>query len=215
MAVSELAAVAVSAAKLKLLLQDFLARAGGEPGPRCCLWATGANVERSPHSSGEQPDHHHRLSPADKAQGMIKHMTRTSPQRLARVVAIIAASALSACQTVSGTQTSETEGNQYAASPANLASLSSVVERNPNDPQAYNMRGSVYGQAGRHQEALADFNKAISLDPNYAQAYANRALIYRQTGKADQALADYNKALSLDQSYAVAYLGRGIVYRQK
>ena len=83
----------------------------------------------------------------------------------------------------------------------------------PNDPQAYNMRGSVFGQAGRNDEALADFNKAISLDPNYAQAYANRGLIYRKTGKLDLALADYNKALTLDPNYAAAYLGRGIVYR--
>ena len=88
-----------------------------------------------------------------------------------------------------------------------------MVQRNPNDPQAYNMRGSVFGQSGRNEDALTDFNKAISLDPNYAQAYANRALIYRQTGKLDLALADYNKALQLDQNYAVAYLGRGMVYR--
>ena len=46
------------------------------------------------------------------------------------------------------------------------------------------MRGAVYGEAGRNDEALADFNKAVSLDPNYAQAYANRALIYRKTKQA-------------------------------
>ena len=43
------------------------------------------------------------------------------------------------------------------------------------------MRGSVLAQAGKTEEALADFNKAISLDPNYGQAFANRGLIYRKT----------------------------------
>ena len=58
------------------------------------------------------------------------------------------------------------------------------MEKHPDDPQAYNMRGSVFAENGRNEQALADFNKAISLDPNYAQAYANRALLYRQNNKA-------------------------------
>ena len=101
----------------------------------------------------------------------------------------------------------------YATSPANIASLTDVVTRNPKDPQAYNMRGSVFGQAHPYEEAPADFNKALTLDPNYAQAYANRALIYRETGKLDGALADYDKALQIDPSYSNAYLGRGMAYR--
>ena len=130
-----------------------------------------------------------------------------------RRVAMLAGCASSTFTTA--TAPTEAEDSQLAASPSNIASLSGVVQRNPNDPQAVNMRGTVFGQAGRNQEALADFNKAISLDPNYTQAYANRALIYRKTGKLDLALADYNKALELDQNYAVAYIGRGIVYRQQ
>ena len=100
-----------------------------------------------------------------------------------------------------------------AASPANIASLTEVIQRNPNDAQAYNMRGSVLGRAGRNQEALADFDKAIALDANYAQAYANRGQVHRQMKQLDLALADYNKALAIDQNYAAAYLGRGQVYR--
>src|SRR5262245_19913528 len=134
-------------------------------------------------------------------QGMSKRSLGMSV-RLAGCAALLAC-ALAGCQTTSGTTpAAETEDSRYAASPANSASLTDVVARNPNDPQAYNMRGAVYGQGGRYQEALADFNKAISIDPNYAQAYANRGLIYRQTNRVDLAFADYNKAIGLDPNYA-------------
>ena len=107
----------------------------------------------------------------------------------------------------------EEQDAAQAASPANIASLTEVVQRNPNDAQAYNVRGSVLGRAGRNQEALADFDRAIALDANYAQAYANRGQVHRQMNRLELALADYNKALALDQNYAAAYLGRGQVYR--
>ena len=100
-------------------------------------------------------------------------------------------------------------------SPSNIASLTETIKNNPNDPQAYNMRGSVLAQAGKTEEALADFNKAISLDPNYGQAYANRGLINRQTRRLDQAMADYEHAIALDANYAPAYLGRGMVYKAR
>jgi tetratricopeptide (TPR) repeat protein len=78
---------------------------------------------------------------------------------------------LAGCSTTAVTPSAnaipESEEAQLAASPANIASLTEVVQRNPSDPQAYNMRGSVLGLAGRHEEALSDFNKAVSLDPQY------------------------------------------------
>src|SRR5262249_45825977 len=128
---------------------------------------------------------------------------------------ILGAVALAGCATsnVANTALTEDDGSQQAASPANIASLTEVVTRNPNDAQAYNVRGSVLGRAGRNQEALADFNRAVELDPNYAQAYANRGQVHRQMNRQEAALADYNKALSLDQNYAAAFLGRGQVYR--
>lgn len=56
-------------------------------------------------------------------------------------------------------------------SASNIGSLSETIKNNPNDPQAYNMRGAALAQAGKSEEALLDFNKAISLDPNCGQAY--------------------------------------------
>src|SRR3954468_6269395 len=98
-------------------------------------------------------------------------------------------------------------------SSSNIGSLTEADKANPKDPQAYNMRGSVLAQAGKSEDALADFNKAISLDPNFGQAFANRGLIYRKTNRLDQAMADYERAVALDASYAPAYLGRGTVHK--
>src|SRR5262245_43448826 len=118
---------------------------------------------------------------------------------------LAAALSLGACS--SGIITSGApEGAESAVvgTAANLTSLTCVVMRNPEEPQAYLVRGSVDGQSGQYKEAPADFNKAISLDPKYAQAYANRGLVHRQTGKLDLALADYNRALAIDPNYAAA-----------
>src|SRR5258708_32051964 len=112
---------------------------------------------------------------------------------------VAAAFALAGCGATIGnidlTGSSQEQDTTQAATPTNLASLTEVVQRNPNDAQAYNMRGSVLGRAGRNQEALADFDRAIALDANYAQAYANRGQVHRQGNRLDLALADYNKAL--------------------
>ena len=142
-------------------------------------------------------------------------MRRQSLLRRAALASVLAL-ALGACSTLNGDLSAnapESEDAAYATSPANIASLTDVVQRNPRDPQAYNMRGSVFGQAKRFKEALADFDQAIAIDPNYAQAYANRGLVYRETGKLDLALADYDKALQIDAGYEPAYIGRGMVYR--
>jgi tetratricopeptide (TPR) repeat protein len=131
-----------------------------------------------------------------------------------RALAAICALAMAGC-TTANVALLDDEELQAIASPTNIASLSDVVRRNPNDPQAYNMRGSVYGRAGRYQEALEDFNQAIRIDPKYAQAYANRALVHREMKRPDRALADFNRAIELDPNYSAAYVGRGIIYRQQ
>ena len=137
--------------------------------------------------------------------------TQRSPGRIV-ALALFAGVSLTGCQTVTGSPTTEIEDNQLAASPANLASLSGVVQSNPNDPQAYNMRGSVYGQAGRNDEALADFNKAISLDPNYAAASLGRGIVYRLKKQPFEAFKDFNKAISIRPDNAEAYYNRGLLY---
>ncbi|NJN96831.1 MAG: tetratricopeptide repeat protein, partial [Anaerolineales bacterium] len=145
---------------------------------------------------------------------MTKRLARPGLTRLSGIAALIGL-ALGGCSSIMNLPGSVVDDSASAASPANLASLTDVLSKNPNDPQAYNMRGSVLGQSGRYQEAITDFDKAIALDATYAQAYANRALANRQLGQVDLALADYDRALDIDAAYAVAYVGRGMVRRDK
>src|SRR6201996_2139998 len=98
-------------------------------------------------------------------------MTRPATGRPLRGRALLAlaalgsALALGGCASLGNVSGSDKADPQLATSQTNLTSLTEVIEKSPNDPQAYNMRGSVYGQAGRPELALADFNKAVGLDP--------------------------------------------------
>ena len=76
---------------------------------------------------------------------------------------------------------------------ANIASLTEVVERRPNDSTAFNQRGIAYAKNGRYSEAIADFSHAVKLDPKAAGAYTNRALAYRQSSKDDLALSRFQQ----------------------
>ena len=143
----------------------------------------------------------------------LSHQAARVPPCLALIVVL-----LSGCSINLGSLTSSSSSEPEPAkltSQSNIASLSETIKNNPNDPQAYNMRGAVLAQAGKTDEALADFNKAISLDANYGQAYANRGLVYRQTRHLDQAMADYERALALDAKVGPAHELLGSVLMAK
>ena len=81
-------------------------------------------------------------------------------------------------------------------------------------------RALAFLQAGRHEEAEAEFTYLIDyLQKNlqsdditgvavYAAAYSNRGILYDRTGRYEEALADYIQALRIDEG---AIDGPGIV----
>ncbi|MBW8813414.1 MAG: DUF3857 domain-containing protein [Caulobacterales bacterium] len=73
----------------------------------------------------------------------------------------------------------------------------------------YAMRGSKFGQARRHAQAMADFDKAIALDPTLSGAYSARGLVKLGQNDVAGAKADYDKALALEPRNAQAYAGLG------
>ena len=131
------------------------------------------------------------------------------------IVGVGIVSALAGCTTSDDQSMSTTLAiDSSVGSSANLNSLTDAINRDPQNAVNYNVRGSAFGQAGRYQEALADFNTAIQLNSGFYQAYNNRALIYRQLNQPQAALSDYNQAIQLNPSYSPAFLGRGTLYRQ-
>jgi len=139
---------------------------------------------------------------------------KNAKQRVQQAALISAFLFLSACAT-SGPRELAVDLDPAQGSANNIASLTRVVNANPNSPEAYNVRGSAFGQAGRNREAIEDFSKAIQLNPRFYQAYANRALIYRQTGdpsrKTQQAFRDYERAIQLGTTNPRAYHSRGLM----
>ena len=65
--------------------------------------------------------------------------------------------ALAGCDTVSNLSSqpavAELDTRDQADASVNIASLSDVVSRNPNDPGAYNTRGAAYARTGRFSDA--------------------------------------------------------------
>ena len=144
-------------------------------------------------------------------------------QKSARVgsclAAVVVTLALGACSETLGSFTgpsakvAELDPDNSGAAKGNLASLSDVIQRNPNDPVAYNTRGVAYAKVGQFPQAIEDFSRAIQLDPHFSGAYTNRALAYRQMEKDGPALADFSAALTANPNDAAAYLGRGNLLR--
>jgi len=90
-------------------------------------------------------------------------LSNFSPMKIVFATSCIALSlAVSAC--VPGSPTSGLTFEKDQGSSENIGSLTRVVNANPQDPTAYNIRGSAYGRAGRFSAALNDFNTAISLN---------------------------------------------------
>ena len=74
------------------------------------------------------------------------------------------------------------------------------------------MRAELFSQAGKLDEAIADYTKTIEIMPDHASAYHDRAVIYAMQKKYTEALDDLSRAEFLIPNSPLPYFNRGRVY---
>lgn len=72
-----------------------------------------------------------------------------------------------------------------------------AIEKSPEFPWPYSLRGVAYMKKGRYEDSIADLDTAIRLDPGFAQAYTNRAITKIRMGDVGGAERDINKSLEI------------------
>ena len=77
---------------------------------------------------------------------------------------------------------------------------------------AFNRRGQIKAEAGRDNEALADFDDAIRADPQRWRAIHNRGVLLAQSGHFEQAFDDFGRTTDLNPKFAKAFSNRAALY---
>ena len=96
-----------------------------------------------------------------------------------------------------------------------MEAIQTCIKINPDLPQAYNLRGSLFMQFNNIQAAYDDFNKAITLDKNDDEAYANIGNIFFIMKNFDKAYKYYQEALQHNPKNADALNGKGAIFLQR
>ncbi len=96
-----------------------------------------------------------------------------------------------------------------------LLLLAAALACGPSGAEGYNRAGVEHFEAGRVEEAIAQYSEAIRLDPEFAAALYNRGQAYFTLGHFDKAVPDFTRAIDVDptdRQVALAYAGRAMAY---
>jgi non-specific serine/threonine protein kinase len=88
-----------------------------------------------------------------------------------------------------------------------------ILERYPDEKEAYQGMGSAYYLSDRYSEAIGVLETAIEIDSVYKNAYNMLAYNYFEIGDYEKALWAINKYISLAPDEANPYDTRGDIYR--
>jgi tetratricopeptide (TPR) repeat protein len=89
--------------------------------------------------------------------------------------------------------------------------LKEAIRRNPNDPDARLLLGSLLSEAGHQEDAIAQLTEAVRLRPHSAAAQNALGEAYSSAGDRQSARHSFEEAIAIDAGSGVAQLNLGRV----
>lgn len=89
------------------------------------------------------------------------------------------------------------------------AQFTKVIDRNPENPLAYNNRAMFRQAHNNLAGALTDFDKAVELEPAFFQAVTNKGFALMRSGKSAEAIAAFDQSLTINPEQPGAISLRG------
>jgi len=96
-----------------------------------------------------------------------------------------------------------------------IEKINEEIKVNPQNADAYNLRGLARSRKGEQETAISDFNTAISLCDTISNYYYNMGVAYDEMKNVELALLGYLKATSLDENNFKAHFNAGVTLFSK
>ncbi|MGA7478094.1 MAG: tetratricopeptide repeat protein [Azonexus sp.] len=96
--------------------------------------------------------------------------------------------------------------------PQALAAVDVYLGSAPDDVQASFLKGVIYGEMNRTDEAIAVYTKLTEDYPEFPEPYNNLAVLYASQKQYDRARMALEMAIQAHPSYATAYENLGDLY---
>lgn len=93
-----------------------------------------------------------------------------------------------------------------------IKTINNTIKNFPHFAPAYNLKGNIFIQQKKVEEALAVFEQALAIDPKMAEIYFNMGAIYFQQEKLDKAEENWKKTLEINPNILDASLNLANLY---
>ena len=90
-----------------------------------------------------------------------------------------------------------------------------TVEKRPENFHAHNNLGNALLQAGKTDDAMAQYQEALRIRPGYAEAHYNLGLVLQKTGRMPEAIGQYERALRIRPDYPEAHYNLGLALARR